>query len=75
MIGDLLQNILGYFNSIKVRLKQLSMLVLLCFLSYFNSIKVRLKLSMDLNTINPITYFNSIKVRLKLEGLRPIPHF
>ena len=32
MIGDLLQNILGYFNSIKVRLKQLSMLVLLCFL-------------------------------------------
>ena len=53
------------FNSIKVRLKLLLILLPNQANVYFNSIKVRLKLHHTLIPLDYIQYFNSIKVRLK----------
>ena len=59
------EDILPYFNSIKVRLKLAYIDMPMRAEAYFNSIKVRLKLGLLMLFVFLICYFNSIKVRLK----------
>ena len=53
------------FNSIKVRLERIILLVFFLPLSYFNSIKVRLEPTCPTTRQLMLLYFNSIKVRLE----------
>ena len=70
--------VLLYFNSIKVRLKPVFLMRLICFIENFNSIKVRLKPMSPYYLDRILQNFNSIKVRLKrsaVTGLGAISEF